>query len=111
MMKGVTDALVLTVGNLANSLFRQRQSNKDAPMVYLHTSLSCVPCKGYVSFGGIYTYVGFSALLVPTTWAMRRPLLRGTGNRLAPRFLYPYVNENQHKLSVRQPTDIGFNLW
>ena len=34
----------------------------------------------------IYIGVGLSALLVSTIWAMREPLLRGTGNRLAPRF-------------------------
>ena len=29
----------------------------------------------------IYTYVGLSALLVSTTWAMPEPLLRGTSDR------------------------------
>ncbi len=88
MMKGVTDALVLTVGNLANSTVDQKQSNKDAPMVYLHTSLSCVPRKGYVSFGCIYTHVGFSALLVPIDWAMREPPTVGRATVQNPHLLF-----------------------
>ena len=31
------------------------------------------------------------ALLVSTTWAMPEPLLRGTSDRLAPRFLFVYI--------------------
>lgn len=40
--------------------------------------------------GLLYTYtgVGLSALLVSTYRAMRRPLDCGTGDRLAPRFLW-----------------------
>lgn len=35
--------------------------------------------------------MGLSALLVSTTWAMPEPLLRGTSDRLAPRFLFVYI--------------------
>lgn len=40
-----------------------------------------------------YTGVGLSALLVSTIRAMRRPLWRGTSDRLAPRFLFLYIKK------------------
>ena len=37
------------------------------------------------------SYVGLSALLVSTIWAMREPLLRGTSDRTGSTFPYLYV--------------------
>lgn len=48
----------------------------------------------------IYIFVGLSALLVSTIWAMRRPLHRGTSDRLAPRFSFMYINGGKANLSL-----------
>ena len=47
--------------------------------------------------GELYTNigVGLSALLVSTYWAMRRPLDRGTSDRLAPRFFVYMCNHEK----------------
>ena len=47
-----------------------------------------------------YIYVGLSALLVSTIWAMRRPLHRGTSIRLAPRFSFLYINEKSINTAI-----------
>ena len=54
------------------------------------------------------SYVGLSALLVSTIWAMREPLLRGTSDRTGSTFL---VCIYQHLLiiAILEPMGIFFN--
>ena len=79
--------------NFANSFVSQEQSNKERLMGVLYTALIGFGCishslqKGYLY---TYTYVGLSALLVSTTWAMPEPLHCGTSDRTGSTF-YVYI--------------------
>ena len=72
--------------NFANSTVSQKQSNAERLMRCIIYSSHCL--RMFYTFVGresrLYTYtgVGLSALLVSTIRAMRRPLWRGTGNRI-----------------------------
>lgn len=62
-------------------------------------------------FECLYSYigVGLSALLVSTRRAMRRPIDRGTGNRLAPRF-FVCINRNNNNPKLWKPAFVLYNI-
>ena len=89
IVKGVSDALVLTIRELRKLICQSRTKQQETShgcIVYspywLRSHFAFVAKKGYLY---TYTYVGLSALLVSTDRAMRRPTNRGTSDRLAPR--------------------------
>ena len=81
--------------NFANSTVSQKQSNAERLMRCIIYSSHCL--RMFYTFVGresrLYTYtgVGLSALLVSTYRAMRRPIDRGTSDRMALRF-FSYVS-------------------
>ena len=96
MVKGVSDALVLTIRELRKLICQSRtkqQGTSHGCIVYnpywLRLHFAFVVKKGYLY---TYTHVGLSALLVSTIRAMRRPSWRGTSDR-TDSTLYVYISE------------------
>ena len=93
IVKGVSDAFVLTIRELRKLICQSRTKQQETShgcIVYspywLRLHFAFVAKKGYLY---TYTYVGLSALLVSTDRAMREPLERGTGSKVRfPRFLF-----------------------
>ena len=97
IVKGVSDALVLTIRELRKLICQSRTKQQETShgcIVYspywLRSHFAFVAKKGYLY---TYTYVGLSALLVSTDRAMRRPTNRGTSDRLAPRSFILYIRQ------------------
>lgn len=88
-------ALVLTIDELRkfNCKSKTKQCRTPHEVYYIQLSLasddSIVRCQE--DFLYTYTGVGLSALLVSTYRAMRRPIDRGTSDRMALRF-FSYVS-------------------
>ena len=91
--------------NFANSTVSQKQSNAERLMRCIIYSSHCL--RMFYTFVGresrLYTYtgVGLSALLVSTYRAMRRPIDRGTSDRMALRF-FLCINCNNNLLKFRK---------
>ena len=90
IVKGVSDALVLTIRELRKLICQSRtkqQGTSHGCIVYspnwLRLHFAFVAKKGYLY---TYTYVGLSALLVSANWAMPEPLHVERVTELAPRF-------------------------
>ena len=103
------DALVLTIQELRN--FKQSVKNKatGTPLVRCsyYTDHWYRTAKG-VSFCQwvlLYTYLswGWSALLVSTDWAMRRPLNRGTSDRSWLHVLFSIWDEINNNIPLLEP--------
>ena len=94
MVKAFLYALVLTIDELRkfNCKSKTKQCRTPHGVYYIQLSLAsddsivrCQECFLYT-----YTGVGLSALLVSTYRAMRRPIDRGTSDRMALRFFLMY---------------------
>ena len=79
IVKGVSDAFVLTIRELRKLICQSRTKQQETShgcIVYspywLRLHFAFVAKKGYLY---TYTYVGLSALLVSINWAMRRPYI------------------------------------
>ena len=90
--------------NFANSTVSQKQSNAERLMRCIIYSSHCL--RMFYTFVGresrLYTYtgVGLSALLVSTYRAMRRPIDRGTSDRMALRFFFLCISCNDNPQAV-----------
>ena len=89
--------------NFANSTVSQKQSNAERLMrciiqFSLTSDDSIVRCQECFLY--TYTGVGLSALLVSTYRAMRRPIDRGTSDRMALRFFFLCISCNDNPQAV-----------
>ena len=104
IVKGVSDAFVLTIRELRKLICQSRTKQQETShgcIVYspywLRLHFAFVAKKGYLY---TYTYVGLSALLVSTDRAMREPVERGTSDKVRfPRF---FVCLSFHRGAGRQ---------
>lgn len=90
IVKGVSDALVLTIRELRKLICQSRTKQQETShgcIVYspywLRLHFAFVAKKGYLY---TYTYVGLSALLVSTNWTTPEPLHVEREIEQAPRF-------------------------
>ena len=83
--------------NLANSnkVVKNKAMGTPYRVYYIQPSLASSKCSLVGRRNYIHIYVGLSALLVSTTWAMREPTNRGTSIRAGSTFFYAYVKLNE----------------
>ena len=90
IVKGVSDALVLTIRELRKLICQSRTKQRERLMGVLYTALIGFGCISHsLPRKGIYILThtwGFRRCSFRTDRAMRRPTNRGTSDRQAPRF-------------------------